>query len=96
MSYEPKYMEKNFRCPHCNVLAQQNWFNSYQLNNVIFSIYDQIFLDYRGGINDYAQENIKQFLQTAKSSFPLEINSFIPSEFSHCSVSIMQQILNMG
>jgi len=82
LSHEPKYMENNFRCPHCNVLAQQNWFNSYQLNNIIFSIYDHIFLDYRTRIRDYAQEHIKQFLQTAKSSFPREINSFIPSNLA--------------
>jgi hypothetical protein len=87
MSYEPKYMSDKFKCPHCNVIAQQRWFNSYQFSNVIFNIYEQIFLDYRVIIRDYAQEYISKFLNNAKTRFPNEINSVIPR---NCSIAVCE------
>lgn len=77
-------MSKKFQCPHCHVVAQQRWFNSYQFSSVIFNIYNHIFLEYRINIRDYAQEYIKNFLNTAKTKFPNEINSIIPH---NCSIA---------
>ncbi len=84
MSHEPKFMSKKFQCPHCDVVARQGWFNSNQFSSVIFNIYNHIFLDYRANIDDYAQENIKSFLNTVNSKFPNDINLIIPH---NCSIA---------
>ena len=87
MSYQPEYRREKFTCPHCHVVAQQRWFSSYQLSEIVFNIYQHIYLNYRVNIQDYRQEAISQFLSAAKSEFPNDINSFIPSG---CSISICQ------
>ena len=78
MGDELKYRSQKFQCPHCGVVAQQRWFRSYELSNVIFSLYNHIYLDYRVQIRDYHQEAIQNFLDVAKRKFPNDINSFIP------------------
>lgn len=82
MSDELKYRSEKFQCPHCHVVAQQTWFSSYQLSSVVFNIYAHIYLDYRVHIRDYHQEAIDKFLNTAKSKFPNDVNSFLPRNLS--------------
>ena len=82
MADEKKYREKKFQCPHCGVIAQQQWFSSYELSNTVFSIYEHIYLDYRTHIQDYQQRAIQEFLETAKERFPYKINSFVPKSLS--------------
>ena len=82
MKDELKYRGDKFQCPHCGVLAQQNWFSSYELSKIVFSIYTHIYLDYRTHIQDYHQEAIQSFLETAKERFPNDINSFVPKSLS--------------
>lgn len=82
MDDNPKYGNDKFKCPHCHVIAQQSWFDNSQLSSVVFNIYRHLFLDYRTNIKDYHQEAITKFLNTAKSKFPNDINSFLPSTLS--------------
>ena len=82
MGNELKYRSQKFQCPHCGVVAQQRWFRSYELSNVIFSLYNHIYLDYRVKIRDYHQEAIQKFLDVAKREFPNDINSFIPKNLA--------------
>ncbi len=82
MSVESKYREKMFQCPHCNVVAQQQWFSNYELSKIIFNIYNHIYLDYRVNIRDFYQEAISKFLALAKREFPDAINSFVPKSLS--------------
>lgn len=82
MGNELKYRSEKFQCPHCHVIAQQNWFSNYQLSSVVFNIYSHIYLDYRVNIRDYQQEAIEKFLNTAKSEFPNDVNSFLPTNLS--------------
>jgi len=79
---ELKYRSSKFQCPHCGVVAQQRWFSNYELANIVFSIYNHIYLDYRVNIQDYEQEAIKRFLDVAKRAFPNDIHSFIPKSLS--------------
>ena len=87
LSNQPEYRSDNFSCPHCHIASQQRWFSSYQLSEIIFNIYQHIYLNYRVNIRDYKQEAITHFLSAAKSEFPNDINSFIPS---NCSIAICQ------
>ncbi len=82
LAVELKFREKKFQCPHCDVIAQQQWFSNYELSNVVFAIYDHIYLDYRAHIQDYQQNAIQRFLETAKERFPNNINSFVPKSLS--------------
>jgi len=82
MDHEPKYGSKKFRCPHCRVVAQQTWLNNYQLSTIVLNIYNNIYLNYRIHIVDYKQEAIGQFLNTAKSNFPVDFNSFLANNLS--------------
>jgi hypothetical protein len=85
MSNQPEFRKEQFKCPHCQVVSQQRWFSSYRLSEIVFSIYQHIYLDYRVNIVDYKQEAISHFLSAAKSDFPNDINSFVPS---NCSIAI--------
>lgn len=78
-------MNEKFECPHCNVLAQQKWFNSHQFSSVIYQIYKKLFLDYRSEIRDYLQESIAKYLTYVRIYFPNEINSVIPQ---NCSIAV--------
>lgn len=82
MQNEMKYRSDKFKCPHCHVIAQQKWFSNYQLNAIVFNIYDHIYLNFRVNIHDYEQEAISKFISAAKSNFPSEINSFFPTNLS--------------
>ena len=87
MSNQPKFRKEDFSCPHCHVVSQQRWFSSYRLSEIVFSIYQHIYLNYRVNIVDYKQEAIAHFLRAAKAEFSNDINSFIPSR---CSIAICQ------
>lgn len=82
MDSKPKYASQKFQCPHCHVVAQQTWLSGYQLSSVVFSLYNHIFLSYRVNIRDYQQEAIRGFLDTAKSKFPDNVNSYLPKDLS--------------
>jgi uncharacterized protein (UPF0335 family) len=79
---EPKYLSHKFQCPHCGVLAQQLWLSNDALSNVVPQLYNQIYLDYRGNVDDYYQRAIKIFLDEAKTDFSKLIKSFIPESFA--------------
>ncbi len=87
MSNQPEYRRDKFSCPHCHVVSQQRWISSYQLSEIVFSLYQHIYLNYRVNIHDFQQKAIAHFLSSAKSEFPNDINSFIPST---CSIAICQ------
>lgn len=82
MNNELKYRGDKFQCPNCGVVAQQQWFGNYELIRIVFSIYEQIYLNYRTNIRDYEQNAIQTFLETAKGEFPNDINSFVPKSLS--------------
>jgi len=82
MDNEPKFGIKNFRCPHCRVVAQQTWLNNYQLGSIVFDIYHHIYFDYRVNVPDFQQEAIVKFLNTAEKGFPGSLNSFLATNLS--------------
>ena len=82
MEEELKYRSSKFQCPHCGVVAQQHWFDNYELANTVFKLYNHIYFDFRAKIKSYDQRTIEQFLNIVKQKFPNDINSFIPNSLS--------------
>jgi len=78
MSTELKYGSKKFVCPHCDVLAKQDWFSGQNLSETVISLCQHHFLDYRGQIRNSQQETIQQFLYYMKDQFPQDIAYYLP------------------
>ncbi len=76
----PELLKKSFICPHCYVLAKQDWSNSSNLIDTVVSIYKHNFLDYRKLIDNYAQKYIENFLKTMQTNFPRDIKNYFPKE----------------
>lgn len=82
MELNPEYGSKKFKCPHCYVIAQQEWFNSSKLSSIITGVYHHIFLDYRLKIQDYQQNAIKTYLNFVNKQFPDQIKLLLSSSIS--------------
>lgn len=78
----PKHGSKKFKCPHCNIVATQEWFNGYNAGNAVMSIFQHIYLNYRQGVQDYAQKFISDFLDSSTHDFKQTFNRFVPNGFS--------------
>lgn len=78
----PEHGSKKFKCPHCSIVATQEWFNGYNAGNAVISIFQHIYLNYRQGIQDYDQKSISDFLNSSKHEFKETFNRFVPNSFS--------------
>ena len=75
-------MSDKFECPHCNVVAQQYWFDSPIASKKIMSMIQHTFLNYRQKVQDYQQKAIQSFIEDSKASITSNVMSVIPSNFS--------------
>lgn len=82
MSNDLKYQSKKFICPHCNVLAQQEWIKGDDVADKFIYLNNHIFLDYRNNIKDYQQTSIKLFLEHSSEIIKNSINYIFPSNFA--------------
>ena len=53
MEKAPSFNSDKFVCPHCNVVAQQYWFDASIASKKIMNIIHHTFLNYRQKIQDY-------------------------------------------
>lgn len=83
----PKFGIEKFKCPHCETVAIQNWFNEYIAGDAVTTIFQHIYLNYRQNIQDYAQKCIADFLDSAKYDFKKTFNSFVPKKLSVATCS---------
>jgi hypothetical protein len=79
---ELKFMNKKFKCPHCNTMAKQEWIDSSMLSKIVMMIYHQDYLDYRQGILEYQQKAIRDFLNIIATKFPKIFNSYFPPQLA--------------
>jgi hypothetical protein len=77
-----KFMNNKFQCPHCKVVAQQNWFNENKASLIVHDIIDHIFYDYRKRSHTYQQEAVELFIKEIEKGFSVNYRKFIPSKFS--------------
>ncbi|MFW1809996.1 DUF4145 domain-containing protein [Acinetobacter ursingii] len=82
MDHIPKLGKSNFKCPHCKVVSQQEWFDKCSATTVVEEIVNNTFLNYRSSIRDYHQEAITKFLQRFYQENKKQLPNFIPSQFS--------------
>ncbi len=59
---QPNMCSKKFICPHCGVLAQQNWTGVTKITELFNGLLSHLYLNYRQTINSYAQDQVKPFL----------------------------------
>ena len=87
MTESPTFASKSFRCPHCSVLAQQEWFDATRGADVASRLIRHIYLDYRLGIRDHQQLAIRGFLEEIDNRFLRNFAGFIPDKVavSTCS-----------
>lgn len=82
MSTLPKYRGDKFQCPHCNVTAQQTWFDEESASDAANKIIDHMFFDYRTRIQDYQQKAIAEFLDRLRAANQKHMSEFVPRDFS--------------
>jgi hypothetical protein len=88
----PSYKRDKFKCPHCNVIAQQYWFDAASAGKRVSIVIQHVFLNYRTKIKDYQQETIKYFIEENKANIEADIKSAIPSNFSIATCASCEEI----
>jgi hypothetical protein len=83
----PEHGNNKFQCPHCKTLATQRWFSAGSASNVVYGIFDHIYLDYRKGIEHYYQTAISDFLKKNEHHFRRNFGEFVPNGFSVATCS---------
>ena len=74
----PEYHKDRFKCPHCGVVAKQEWQDCRSLSRYALMNQFQFFLSYRSNIRDYLQEAIKDFLDSYSQKNPNVLEDFVP------------------
>lgn len=82
MSTELIYKHKKFTCPHCQVIAQQDWKETKQLGNIFNNLNNHIYLDYRSNIQNYQQEAIQMYIQHSNTIIERNLNFILPENFA--------------
>lgn len=82
MDNQPKYKSNKFICPHCSVLAKQEWSNSADLSKIITAIYTNYYFSYRELIDFYDQEPIRKFLNFMEDKLPDGIEQYFSNNLS--------------
>lgn len=82
MNIIPEYKSEKFTCPHCGIIAKQDWANYNALCSFAADIYSHAYYDYRKQIQDYQQEAIEKFLTYMNKNFKDFLEPFIPRELS--------------
>ncbi|MCB4773532.1 MAG: DUF4145 domain-containing protein [Sulfurovum sp.] len=82
MENNPKLLKESFICPHCKVLAKQDWLNSSNLGDMVADFYRFKFFDYRKSIDVDDQKAIENFLEKAKTNVPRMIVNYFPKKMN--------------
>ena len=82
MENNPSYLNDKFKCPHCHVIAKQEWYNGKLYGNIVNKIYQHAFLEYRKSIQVYEQEAINKFIQKVQNVFSKGFSSVFPENLA--------------
>ncbi len=80
---QPEIYKEQFVCPYCEVFAKQDWTNTQEIVETIKYLINHIYLDYRGEVGDYAQQEIKKFNTHVFQKLPRNLSvRFFSQDFS--------------
>jgi len=77
-----EHNSKKFKCPHCQIVAQQEWSDISRYKEITQRIYKHNYLEYRTHIDSYAQGYIEAFLKFMEGKLPLSSSQFFPKEIT--------------
>lgn len=78
----PIFKSESFECPHCNVIAQQHWFDAMTAAKRVSYVIQHTYLNYRTNIQDYQQKTIQSFIESNKTIIEGDIKNLIPQNFA--------------
>jgi len=78
----PKFKIKNFRCPRCHAISQQQWFDGKLAASTVNNLISHMYYEYRTSITDYEQQAVEKFVQATKNGISKGLECFIPSSFA--------------
>ena len=79
---QPERDKDHFVCPHCGVVAKQEWTNVDYLSKIVNSILTNLYLEYRTNTTAQRQEVIGKFCDFLTGSLPrIMPRNFIPNQF---------------
>ena len=82
-----------FSCPHCKVVAKQDWMNVTHISHVYTAFLWHRYLEYRGHVEAFVQEHIKQFCQSVSEKTDGALaERFIPSRFFYAKCQSCSEI----
>ena len=87
MDLSPKFRSEKFQCPHCQVVAQQQWFDVNNARDAANSILSHVYYDHRKQIQDYQQKAIEGFIERVEQANKRNMSDFVPNNFSVATCS---------
>ena len=87
-----EHLSKSFTCPHCQVLAQQKWFNSGFASKITIGIMNQFYLEYRADIQVYEQTAISDFIGKIDFVYHKNLYEYFPSGFSVSNCQFCKEV----
>lgn len=71
-----------FTCPHCGVLAKQEWYDGSRLGQDISFLYQNIYLDNRKNLHSHEQTAVNNFLSLARSTIEKRGSLILPKNLT--------------
>ncbi|MCA9226691.1 MAG: DUF4145 domain-containing protein [Planctomycetales bacterium] len=79
---ESNFQKATFKCPTCNVVAQQRWFDVGQTRDVVTQLIWNEYYEYRKSVDNFAQQSITKFLGGLTREMSGDLERYIPRNFS--------------
>ncbi|EGR2784078.1 DUF4145 domain-containing protein [Vibrio parahaemolyticus] len=88
----PEHKSEYFKCPHCQVLSQQIWFDVDSSSSAANQIINHVYLDYRSQVQSFKQEAIASFIERVVRAYNIHMPEFVPNGFSVATCTSCNQI----
>lgn len=83
----PEHGSEKFKCPHCDTVATQKWFNASEASHTAVDIINHLYLNYRSSTDEIGQRRITHFLGVTDEDLRKSIYHTIPEKLSVATCS---------